>query len=131
MRRDRRVGAIVIGAGAATTLAAMLEPLAGVLFAAAAILAIFSSSAVTSRDLVGRPLVALCLIQARRSQRSRPSWPIWWGMGHVRGLEERAFDLGHDDIDGLVGLNLLNEVNFEVRSRERRIVVELIEPGDH
>jgi hypothetical protein len=39
-----------------------------------------------------------------------------------------VFDLGHDDIDGLVGLNFLSELNYEVRSAERRILVEEIEP---
>jgi hypothetical protein len=45
-----------------------------------------------------------------------PSFPV-----HV-------FDLGHEDIDGLVGLNFLSELNYEVRSAERRILVEKIEP---
>ena len=44
-----------------------------------------------------------------------PSFPI-----HV-------FDLGHEDIDGLVGLNFLSELNYEVRSAERRILVEKIQ----
>jgi len=35
-----------------------------------------------------------------------------------------VFDLGHDDIDGLVGLNFLNQLNYEIRSTERRILVE-------
>lgn len=35
-----------------------------------------------------------------------------------------VFDLGHDDIDGLVGLNFLNQLNYEIRSAERRIFVE-------
>jgi hypothetical protein len=38
-----------------------------------------------------------------------------------------VFDLGHDDIDGLIGLNLLSELNYEIRSAERRILVEAIE----
>jgi len=45
-----------------------------------------------------------------------PSFPI------------NVFDLGFDDIDGLVGLNFLSELNYEVRSAERRILVEQIEP---
>ncbi len=45
-----------------------------------------------------------------------PSFPV-----HV-------FDLGHDDIDGLVGLNFLSELNYEIRSAERRILVEKIQP---
>lgn len=47
--------------------------------------------------------------------RSRTRFPV-----HV-------FDLGHDDIDGLIGLNFLNELNYEVRSAERLILVEPIE----
>jgi clan AA aspartic protease (TIGR02281 family) len=35
-----------------------------------------------------------------------------------------VFDLGHDDIDGLLGMNFLSEVNYEVRSSERRLLVE-------
>lgn len=37
-----------------------------------------------------------------------------------------VFDLGHDDIDGLVGLNFLSQLNYEVRSAEHRILVEPI-----
>lgn len=48
---------------------------------------------------------------------TRPRFPV-----HV-------FDLGHDDIDGLLGLNFLSELNYEVRSAERRILVEEIEPA--
>jgi gag-polyprotein putative aspartyl protease len=48
---------------------------------------------------------------------ARPQFPV-----HV-------FDLGHDDIDGLLGLNFLSELNDEVRSAERRILVEEIEPA--
>ena len=33
-----------------------------------------------------------------------------------------VFDLG-SDISGLVGLNFLNQVNYEIRSAERRILV--------
>jgi len=39
-------------------------------------------------------------------------------------LPVHVFDLGHDDIDGLIGLNFLSELNYEVRSAERRILVE-------
>jgi hypothetical protein len=39
-----------------------------------------------------------------------------------------VFDLGHDDIDGLVGLNFLNQLNYEIRSTERRILVEPVAP---
>jgi len=38
-----------------------------------------------------------------------------------------VFPLGHEDIDGLVGMNILRHLNFEVRPAERCIVVELIE----
>lgn len=39
-----------------------------------------------------------------------------------------VFDLGFDDIDGLVGMNFLSELNYEVRSAEQRILAEKIEP---
>jgi predicted aspartyl protease len=39
-----------------------------------------------------------------------------------------VFDLGHEDIDGLLGLNFLYELNYEIRSAERRILVEKIAP---
>jgi clan AA aspartic protease (TIGR02281 family) len=42
-------------------------------------------------------------------------------------LQVHIFDLGYDDIDGLLGLNFLNELNYEVRSAEGRILVEAIE----
>lgn len=45
---------------------------------------------------------------------STPSFPV------------QVFDLGHDGIDGLVGLNFLSELNYEVRSAERRILAESI-----
>jgi predicted aspartyl protease len=38
-----------------------------------------------------------------------------------------VFDLGHEDIDGLLGMNFLSEFNYEVRSAEQRILVEKIE----
>jgi len=38
----------------------------------------------------------------------------------------QVFDLGHDGIDGLVGLNFLSELNYEVRSAERRMLAESI-----
>jgi predicted aspartyl protease len=34
------------------------------------------------------------------------------------------FDLGHDDIDGLLGMNFLSEFNYDIRSSERRLLVE-------
>lgn len=38
-----------------------------------------------------------------------------------------VFDLGHEDIaDGLIGMNFLNEFNYEIRSAEGRILVEEI-----
>jgi predicted aspartyl protease len=43
---------------------------------------------------------------------ARPRFPV-----HV-------FDLGYDDIDGLLGLNFLSDLNYEIRSAERRIFVE-------
>jgi hypothetical protein len=39
-----------------------------------------------------------------------------------------VFPLGHQDIDGLVGMNFLRHFNFEVRPVEQRIHLELIEP---
>lgn len=38
----------------------------------------------------------------------------------------QVFDLGHEGVDGLLGMNFLRHFNFEVRPVERRIVVELI-----
>jgi clan AA aspartic protease (TIGR02281 family) len=38
-----------------------------------------------------------------------------------------VFTLGHKNIDGLVGMNFLRHFNFEVRSAERLIHLELIE----
>jgi hypothetical protein len=37
-----------------------------------------------------------------------------------------VFDLGHDDIDGLLGMNFLSELNFEIRPAEQRILVDKI-----
>jgi len=37
-----------------------------------------------------------------------------------------VFDLGHEDIDGLLGLNFLSDFNYEIRSAERRILAEKI-----
>src|ERR1044071_2265589 len=37
----------------------------------------------------------------------------------------QVFDLGHDDIDGLIGLNFLDELNYDVRSAEHRILAEI------
>jgi clan AA aspartic protease (TIGR02281 family) len=35
--------------------------------------------------------------------------------------------LGHEDIDGLVGMNFLRHFNFEIRPADQQILVELIE----
>ncbi len=37
-----------------------------------------------------------------------------------------VFPLGHQNIDGLVGMNFLRHFNFEVRPDEQRILVELL-----
>jgi len=47
----------------------------------------------------------------------------------VRSLPVHVFDLGHDEIDGLVGLNFLSQLNYEIRSAEHRILVEPIAPA--
>jgi predicted aspartyl protease len=39
-------------------------------------------------------------------------------------LPVHVFDLGHD-VNGLIGLNFLSRLNYEVRSTEHRILVEL------
>ena len=41
-----------------------------------------------------------------------------------------VFDLGHADIDGLLGMNFLSELNFEIRCAEKRILVEKIIEDD-
>lgn len=41
-------------------------------------------------------------------------------------LDVHVFDLGDSDIDGLIGLNFLNALNYEVRSAEQRILIEKI-----
>jgi clan AA aspartic protease (TIGR02281 family) len=38
----------------------------------------------------------------------------------------QVFDLGHEDIHGLLGMNFLSDFNFEIRPAERRILVEKI-----
>jgi predicted aspartyl protease len=40
----------------------------------------------------------------------------------------QVFDLGHEDIHGLLGMNFLSDFNFEIRPAERRILVEKIAP---
>jgi clan AA aspartic protease (TIGR02281 family) len=47
----------------------------------------------------------------------------------ARGLLVHVFDLGHSDIDGLLGLNFLSQLNYEIRSAERRILVEPVAPA--
>lgn len=37
-----------------------------------------------------------------------------------------VFPLGHQEIDGLVGMNFLRHFNIEIRPAERRILVDLI-----
>lgn len=38
-----------------------------------------------------------------------------------------VFPLGHEDIDGLVGMNFLRHFNIEIRPQERQIQLALIE----
>lgn len=40
-----------------------------------------------------------------------------------------VLDLGHDDIDGLLGLNFLSQLNYEIRSAERRVLAERAAPA--
>jgi predicted aspartyl protease len=40
----------------------------------------------------------------------------------------QVFDLDHEGIDGLLGMNFLRHFNFEVRPTEQRILVELSNP---
>ena len=40
----------------------------------------------------------------------------------------QVFDLDHEGIDGLLGMNFLRHVNFEVRPAEQLILVELLKP---
>jgi len=50
----------------------------------------------------------------------------------VMDYRVHVFDLATgDDIDGLIGLSLLNEFNYEVRSREGRLRVERIDVDSH
>lgn len=46
----------------------------------------------------------------------------------MRRFSVNVFDLGHDDIDGLLGMNFLGDFNYEVRSAECRLLVEKIAP---
>jgi clan AA aspartic protease (TIGR02281 family) len=42
----------------------------------------------------------------------------------VLNLEVNVFDLGYDDYDGLLGMNFLNGLYYDVRYAERRILVQ-------
>jgi predicted aspartyl protease len=42
----------------------------------------------------------------------------------ISSFPVHVFDLGHDNIHGLLGLNFLSDFNHEIRSAERRILVE-------
>jgi clan AA aspartic protease (TIGR02281 family) len=72
-----------------------------------------------------------------RLRRTRVRTAIGDEQGYVLGVDRLAvigiavgdfpvhvFDLGHDEIDGLLGLNFLSALNYEIRSTERRILVE-------
>jgi len=53
---------------------------------------------------------------------------------HVLGTDLRdvavnVCDLG-DDLDGLLGMNVLGAFNLEIRPRERRIIVEDLDDGE-
>lgn len=39
----------------------------------------------------------------------------------------KRLPIGHDDLDGLIGMNFLNALHYDIRFPERRILVEL--PG--
>jgi len=41
-------------------------------------------------------------------------------------FQVNVFDLGYEDLDGLIGMNFLNDLNYEVRSAEKRIFAERI-----
>ena len=42
----------------------------------------------------------------------------------LKSFPINVFDLGHDDIDGLLGMNFLSDFNYEIRSSERCILIE-------
>jgi len=42
----------------------------------------------------------------------------------LRDVHVNVCDLGFDDLDGLLGMTFLNELNYEIRWAERRILVE-------
>lgn len=46
----------------------------------------------------------------------------------IPSFRVHVFDIGFDDIDGLVGLNFLNLFNYEIRPTERHIVIGPAEP---
>ncbi len=39
-----------------------------------------------------------------------------------------VFDLGHEGLDGLLGMNYLSDFNVDIRPSERRLLVEKIAP---
>lgn len=43
-----------------------------------------------------------------------------------RSFVLHVFDLGYDEIDGLIGMNFLRHLNYEIRSAEGRILTEEI-----
>ena len=42
----------------------------------------------------------------------------------ISNFAVHVFDLGHDDIHGLLGMNFLSGFNCDIRPAERRILVE-------
>lgn len=42
----------------------------------------------------------------------------------VSNLEVHVFDLGYDDVDGLLGMNFLNKLYYDVRFAEQLILVQ-------
>jgi clan AA aspartic protease (TIGR02281 family) len=42
----------------------------------------------------------------------------------VRNLEVNVFDLGYDDYEGLLGMNFLNALFYDVRFAEQRLLVQ-------
>lgn len=48
----------------------------------------------------------------------------------VSNFEVQVFDLGFEDLDGLLGMNFLNALYYDVRFAERRILVEQVTSFD-
>jgi len=46
----------------------------------------------------------------------------------ITSFPVHVFDLGHDDIDGLLRMNFQSQLNIEIRPAERRILAEKILP---